>query len=175
MTLSLPSRELDLDDAVAGVLVLAGVFLELGEPETVPGRRTVSVLGLCLFGGDLVLGSLAQTPRHSSRSGQAQQPIGRVPGDHLGERRPVHVGQNDDSQVVIGKEGRRGDETVDRSAVMHAAMAAIIVDPPAQCIPGRCDLLAFLRARRSSCAAFGCRSSTAVLKICLPSILPLCV
>ena len=51
--------QLDLDDSVAGVLVFAGVFLQLvGGSRPGPANRVF--LGLGLFGGSLVLGFLAE-------------------------------------------------------------------------------------------------------------------
>ena len=119
----------------------------------VPGRRTVSFLVFASLVAALLFAFLPSASPFQSIGGRPSSLSRRVTRDHLGSPVPVHIGQYDDAEVVIGKERRRRNKTVNRSAVVHAAMAAIIVDPPAECIPGRGNLLALAG---HACRHVGC-------------------
>ena len=76
---------------------------------------------------------------------EAQQPVGRVAGDQLGQRRPVLVGQDDEAHAVVGEQAGIGREAVDPPAVVHAAVAAVGIDHPAHRVGRRRDLLLLRR------------------------------
>ena len=167
--------ELDRRAGRSRVLVVAGVFLQrvgaasCRAPDATPSsswppsRRRGPCLALLLEGLGQPVDRL-----------EAQQPVGRVTGDHLGQRRPVLVGQDDEAHAVVGEQaGSLAREAVDRPAVVDAAMAAVGVGPPAQSRneAGEISLPCSRYGRSVICGV--CRSArTAGLMIGLPASLP---